>query len=349
LDKDDKVIICDFGISKKLTKNELLSGTSGIYFYNKGTPNYVSPEAIKEKNYSGKEADIWALGITLYNLTFEELPFHGNSFMEVFTNITENDIKFPEKKINGELKNMISRILVKDPELRIGIEEIKNHPWLDDKKELIDNLQIQKKKYRKSLKEKINDMISIKRNSFSQSKITNKSNNRFSINVGSDLKGKSDENKKNKIDQILKFKKKLKESKSDSNLINFNNKDLKYSRIVSEEKQRIDSMNSDNSSNVENKNSDFEIEKIEIGSNDSKNIIIEDIHEKKNEEKSFKNKFKDFMEILSPRKNDHNSPRKDKIVNIDSNNISNSSKNDKKKISSSYEVKSHLSFFFKKN
>lgn len=65
----DKVLkIGDFGISKSLDKT-LMAATTMV-----GTPYYLSPEMVEGKHYSTK-ADIWALGVILYQLCSLKLPF----------------------------------------------------------------------------------------------------------------------------------------------------------------------------------------------------------------------------------------------------------------------------------
>lgn len=68
LSKDKQVKIGDFGISRTLDKTQM-AATSMI-----GTPYYLSPEMVEGKPYSTK-ADIWALGIILYQLCSFKLPF----------------------------------------------------------------------------------------------------------------------------------------------------------------------------------------------------------------------------------------------------------------------------------
>jgi serine/threonine protein kinase len=60
--------IGDFGISKVLDKTTM-AATAMI-----GTPYYLSPEMVEGKSYSTK-ADIWALGVILYQLCALKLPF----------------------------------------------------------------------------------------------------------------------------------------------------------------------------------------------------------------------------------------------------------------------------------
>lgn len=68
LTKEKQVKIGDFGISKTLDKTQM-AATSMI-----GTPYYLSPEMVEGKSYSTK-ADIWALGVILYQLCSYKLPF----------------------------------------------------------------------------------------------------------------------------------------------------------------------------------------------------------------------------------------------------------------------------------
>lgn len=64
--------IYDFKLSKKLNETNNFR-TSTIV----GTPHYISPEAILKKSYSF-ESDFWQLGVLLYELIYQELPFANN-------------------------------------------------------------------------------------------------------------------------------------------------------------------------------------------------------------------------------------------------------------------------------
>jgi len=62
---DNRVIISDFGVSEYYDPDEKISN-------NKGTFHFMSPENFFDNSdgYDGKIADIWAIGICLYCLTF---------------------------------------------------------------------------------------------------------------------------------------------------------------------------------------------------------------------------------------------------------------------------------------
>ena len=65
---------CDFGVSEKLLEpfdqNDLMAKTAGTYHF--FPPECCDPDV---EQYSGRVADIWALGATLYCLIFNELPY----------------------------------------------------------------------------------------------------------------------------------------------------------------------------------------------------------------------------------------------------------------------------------
>lgn len=62
--------LADFGTASIIGENDILSGSRGTYEFL--APECCNPE---QKFFSGKAADIWALGVTIYCMTFNELPF----------------------------------------------------------------------------------------------------------------------------------------------------------------------------------------------------------------------------------------------------------------------------------
>ena len=87
-----------------------------------------------EEKYDGYLADIWSLGICLYVMLFEDFPFikGGQADIESFYEDLKNEeLKFPENnEVSNELKDLLKKILEKNPSKRINLEQIKQHPWL---------------------------------------------------------------------------------------------------------------------------------------------------------------------------------------------------------------------------
>jgi SNF-related kinase len=77
--KDGSLRLADFGFSKKRT---LIDREN----YNVGTPIYMPRESLTANIYNEK-TDVWALGITLYEILFGEVPFRGRTEEELRGNI----------------------------------------------------------------------------------------------------------------------------------------------------------------------------------------------------------------------------------------------------------------------
>lgn len=62
-------------------------------------------------------------------MVFRDYPFHGNDIFELFENIKTKEISFPIE-ISSDLKDLLKRMLEKEPSKRITIEEIEKHAWV---------------------------------------------------------------------------------------------------------------------------------------------------------------------------------------------------------------------------
>ena len=102
MDSKGNVKICDFGISKQLSSNEV------IYEY-LGTPAYLAPEIIKEEGYSGFGADVWSLGIMSFISMTGLVPFkgQGDDLNELNHNIINNEIDLDNHRIRLTLRTKI--------------------------------------------------------------------------------------------------------------------------------------------------------------------------------------------------------------------------------------------------
>jgi len=127
--------LSDFGVSHFLSSDadDALKNLSG-------TPLFAAPETCKGdgESYSGKAADIWALGITLYGLIYGQVPFEVTSQFQLFKDIQTKEIIFPDRpKVSSELRLLLNRMLEKDVLLRITGPEVRDHSWLTGKENII--------------------------------------------------------------------------------------------------------------------------------------------------------------------------------------------------------------------
>ena len=82
-------------------------------------------------SYSGKTADIWALGVTIYAIIFNKVPFTNESY-EVLDDIFEQEIEFGKRNLSQGLKELILGMLDKKAEKRWTLEQIKDSLWLKE-------------------------------------------------------------------------------------------------------------------------------------------------------------------------------------------------------------------------
>jgi len=124
-----EVKIADLGVSNQF------DGSDAFLTSTAGTPAFTAPECLQqqlgEAPYSGKAADIWSLGVTLYCLVFGQVPFHDENILSVYNKIRTQELKLPDTvNISTELAQLIQRMLEKRPEERITLQQIKTHAWV---------------------------------------------------------------------------------------------------------------------------------------------------------------------------------------------------------------------------
>ncbi len=96
-----------------------------------GTPGYTSPEMIKNKYY-GPATDIFSYGVMLYRMLCGTKPFKGKTEADLDKAVIEKKPFFPTDVFSPDAINILSKMLQKKPENRLGcgekgIEEIKEH------------------------------------------------------------------------------------------------------------------------------------------------------------------------------------------------------------------------------
>lgn len=121
--KDSTIKLTDFGLSK--IDQGYMSLSSVV-----GTPFYVAPEVIQKKYDS--LCDIWSLGVMLYQLLCGKCPFNGPNHSAIFEAILAGDITFKEiawNVVSSEAKDLIKKMLEKDPSQRINAYRCIEHHW----------------------------------------------------------------------------------------------------------------------------------------------------------------------------------------------------------------------------
>ena len=124
LTEEDVLKVVDFGVSEMFEKDsEMLTAKSA------GSPAFLPPElcVVKHGDISGKSADIWSMGVTLYCLRYGHIPFEKSGIFELYEAIKTEELNFEAEK-DKDLRDLMHRILEKDPAKRIKMRELRvNH------------------------------------------------------------------------------------------------------------------------------------------------------------------------------------------------------------------------------
>merc|ERR1711977_288871 len=90
---------------------------------------YAAPELIRGIPYKGRGADIYSLGVILYTMLQSSYPFYDEDKRTMTHMILKEEVIF-DTYSTAPARDLIRRMLRKNPEDRITLDEIKNHAWL---------------------------------------------------------------------------------------------------------------------------------------------------------------------------------------------------------------------------
>jgi protein-serine/threonine kinase len=132
LDRHRNVIVTDFGFANRFEhKTDDLMQTSC------GSPCYAAPElVISEGLYVGSAVDIWSCGVILYAMLAGYLPFdddpanpEGDNINLLYKYILSTQLTFPDY-VSTEARDLLSKMLVPDPQHRADLQTVMSHEWL---------------------------------------------------------------------------------------------------------------------------------------------------------------------------------------------------------------------------
>lgn len=113
----NSIKLIDFGLSRYNVAQDMLNTFCG-------TPAYAAPEVITASAYSGWGVDVWSCGVVLFFMLTGKLPFSS------MLSITSCHFEVDESVICEVGRNLFDRIFQKDPNLRITISGMLEHPWV---------------------------------------------------------------------------------------------------------------------------------------------------------------------------------------------------------------------------
>jgi len=151
------VKLCDFDLGSGIKFNSELTSpiSTPALLTPVGSAEFMAPEVVEafmddsERDLAyDKKCDLWSLGIIMYILLCGYPPFSGNCGSQcgwnqgepcnacqelLFHSIQDGHFDFPDtewREISLEAKDLISKLLVKDPRKRLSAEQVLEHPWV---------------------------------------------------------------------------------------------------------------------------------------------------------------------------------------------------------------------------
>jgi len=123
-DSDQAILkIADFGFARPLQPFDMAATICG-------SPLYMAPEILRHERYDGR-ADLWSVGAIIFELISGKNAFTGSNPLQLLANIERAPgVIFPaDLEISSELNELLSEVLVKNPNDRISCSRFFAHPY----------------------------------------------------------------------------------------------------------------------------------------------------------------------------------------------------------------------------
>ena len=119
--------LTDFGFTRscaeRCTGNRVLSETFC------GSAAYVAPEVLQGTLYNPLISDVWSMGVVLYVLTQNKLPFDEKDNRILLQRQLDKEYSY-YKKVSDVMKDLIQKLLDPNPATRLNMAEVLAHEWV---------------------------------------------------------------------------------------------------------------------------------------------------------------------------------------------------------------------------
>lgn len=126
LTKQGKILLCDFGVAASLVS----SASKRTTFV--GTPYWMAPEVITTGKSYDQSADIWSLGITIYEMVTGNPPLADQEQMRAIMLIPKNKPpRLPtDKEFSLLMRDFVATCLNEEPKERLSADELMKTKWI---------------------------------------------------------------------------------------------------------------------------------------------------------------------------------------------------------------------------
>jgi len=126
--ENEMIKIADFGFSKNFGEEKLKTSC--------GSPGYVAPEVLTQEAYDNS-IDMWSVGVIIYILLCGYPPFYADNAPGLFKKIMDVKYDFDDpswENVSQEAKDLIGKLLVKEPKGRLTAKQCLEEPWVNQGK-----------------------------------------------------------------------------------------------------------------------------------------------------------------------------------------------------------------------
>jgi serine/threonine protein kinase len=115
--------IADLGLARPVPPDGMMTTICG-------SVHYMAPEILMEMPYDGTKADMWSLGIIIYAMALNELPWNAPDNAGLIREITRGSIAYPVN-LPSEVANLVQMCTKKTPNDRPTATELLELPWIN--------------------------------------------------------------------------------------------------------------------------------------------------------------------------------------------------------------------------
>jgi serine/threonine protein kinase len=122
ISKFPHIKVSDLGLCGVISHNDMMSTFCG-------SPCYCAPECLAHLHYDGRMCDVWSLGVVLFAMVTGSLPWTIANTSAMLRQILTANYAIPPH-VSPKCRDLIQRMLVKDPSQRLSLERVLAHPWM---------------------------------------------------------------------------------------------------------------------------------------------------------------------------------------------------------------------------